>query len=119
MPVFNIKATGRGAYQRTRVTKNGFPRGYLPRTKTVRDSGPAIWLKQWSLRGRSEASIPAESRSGVRAPSIFRPRKAQSKGSPIGTAASIAATDTPTIKVSIPPMPEVRGRKRCEVRIRS
>jgi hypothetical protein len=35
MPVFYIKATGRGAYQRTRVTKKGFPRGYLPRTKTV------------------------------------------------------------------------------------
>jgi 5-methylcytosine-specific restriction endonuclease McrA len=35
MPVFNIKAAGRGAYQRTRVTKKGFPRGYLPRTKTV------------------------------------------------------------------------------------
>jgi hypothetical protein len=35
MPVFYIKATGRGSYQRTRVTKEGFPRGYLPRTKTV------------------------------------------------------------------------------------
>jgi hypothetical protein len=35
MPVFCIKATGRGSYQRTRVTKEGFPRGYLPRTKTV------------------------------------------------------------------------------------
>ena len=35
MPVFSIKATGRGSYQRTRVTKDGFPRGYLPRTKTV------------------------------------------------------------------------------------
>ena len=30
-PVFYIKATGRGSYQRTRVTKEGFP----PRTKTV------------------------------------------------------------------------------------
>jgi len=35
MPVFCIKATGRGSYQRTRVTKEGFPRAYLPRTKTV------------------------------------------------------------------------------------
>jgi hypothetical protein len=37
MPVFYIKATGWGAYQRTRVTKKGFPRGYLPRTKSVHD----------------------------------------------------------------------------------
>jgi 5-methylcytosine-specific restriction endonuclease McrA len=34
--VLQIKATGRGSYQRTRVTKDGFPRGYLPRTKSVR-----------------------------------------------------------------------------------
>jgi len=35
-PVLQIKATGRGSYQRTRVTKSGFARGYLPRTKSVR-----------------------------------------------------------------------------------
>jgi 5-methylcytosine-specific restriction endonuclease McrA len=35
-PVFTIKATGRGSYQRTRVTKDGFPRGYLSRTKSVK-----------------------------------------------------------------------------------
>jgi hypothetical protein len=32
-PVLQIKATGRGAYQRTRLTKYGFPRGYLTRRK--------------------------------------------------------------------------------------
>jgi 5-methylcytosine-specific restriction endonuclease McrA len=35
MQTLAIKATGRGSYQRTRVTRHGFPRGYLPRTKTV------------------------------------------------------------------------------------
>ena len=34
-PVLKIKATGRGSYQRTRVTKHGFPRGYLARTKSI------------------------------------------------------------------------------------
>mgnify|MGYP003403507551 FL=1 len=34
-PVLAIKATGRGAYQRTRVDKYGFPRGYLMRQKAV------------------------------------------------------------------------------------
>jgi 5-methylcytosine-specific restriction endonuclease McrA len=35
-PVMLIKATGRGSYQRTRVTKDGFPGGYLLRTKSVK-----------------------------------------------------------------------------------
>jgi len=32
-PTLYIKCTGRGSYQRTRVTAQGFPRGYLMRTK--------------------------------------------------------------------------------------
>jgi 5-methylcytosine-specific restriction endonuclease McrA len=34
-PTLNIKANGRGSYQRTRLTKYGFPRGYLMRQKHV------------------------------------------------------------------------------------
>lgn len=34
-PVLGIKATGRGSYQRTRLTAHGFPRGYLIRQKGV------------------------------------------------------------------------------------
>ena len=33
--VLSIKATGRGSYQRTRLTKHGFPRGYLTRSKNA------------------------------------------------------------------------------------
>ncbi|WP_081616243.1 RNA-guided endonuclease IscB [Verrucomicrobium sp. 3C] len=32
-PVLNIKAAGRGSYQRTRLTQHGFPRGCLTRSK--------------------------------------------------------------------------------------
>lgn len=35
-PVLAIKATGRGSYQRTRLTRYGFPRGFLMRQKQVR-----------------------------------------------------------------------------------
>jgi hypothetical protein len=35
-PIQRIDCLGRGSHQRTRVTKDGFPRGYLPRTKMVR-----------------------------------------------------------------------------------
>jgi hypothetical protein len=34
-PTLGIKATGRGAYQRTRLDKYGFPRGYLMREKSA------------------------------------------------------------------------------------
>ena len=35
MQTLRIKATGRGSYQRTRLDSNGFPRGYLTRSKTI------------------------------------------------------------------------------------
>lgn len=35
-PTLQIRCTGRGAYQRTRVNASGFPRGYLMRQKRVR-----------------------------------------------------------------------------------
>ena len=34
-PALLITATGRGSYQRTRVTRHGFPRGYLMRSKVA------------------------------------------------------------------------------------
>lgn len=36
IPVLNIKCSGRGSYQRTRLDKYGFPRGYLMRQKSVK-----------------------------------------------------------------------------------
>ena len=35
--VLEIKCTGRGSYQRTRLTKYGFPRGYLMRQKRIHE----------------------------------------------------------------------------------
>ncbi len=35
-PTLTIKATGRGSYQRTRLDKFGFPRGYLMRQKSIK-----------------------------------------------------------------------------------
>lgn len=35
-PTLNIKCTGRGSYQRTRLDAFGFPRGYLMRNKSVK-----------------------------------------------------------------------------------
>jgi 5-methylcytosine-specific restriction endonuclease McrA len=35
IPVLKIQCAGRGSYQRTRLTKHGFPRGYLTRSKSA------------------------------------------------------------------------------------
>jgi hypothetical protein len=35
LPTLVVKATGRGSYQRTRLTAYGFPRGYLMREKSI------------------------------------------------------------------------------------
>jgi 5-methylcytosine-specific restriction endonuclease McrA len=45
MPALTIKATGRGSYQRTRLDKFGFPRGYLMRTKRVHGFGTGDMVK--------------------------------------------------------------------------
>ncbi|MDD2727588.1 RNA-guided endonuclease IscB [Malikia sp.] len=44
-PTLMIKATGRGSYQRTRLNKFGFPRGYLMRTKRVKGFGTGDLVK--------------------------------------------------------------------------
>jgi 5-methylcytosine-specific restriction endonuclease McrA len=36
-PTLALKCTGRGSYQRTRLDSFGFPRGYLMRTKSIKD----------------------------------------------------------------------------------
>jgi len=35
IPTLTVKANGRGSYQRTRLTRHGFPRGYLMRQKQI------------------------------------------------------------------------------------
>ena len=54
--IFAIKATGRGCYQRTRLTAQGFPRGYLMRKKSVNgfQTGDIV-----------RAEIPKGSKAGI------------------------------------------------------
>ena len=56
MPALSIKATGRGSYCRTRLTRHGFPRGYLMRCKRV-------WGFQTGDLVR--ATVPAGKKVGV------------------------------------------------------
>ena len=56
LPTLVIKATGRGSYQRTRVTASGFPRGYLMRRKSVHGFRTGDLVK---------AVVPKGKRTGV------------------------------------------------------
>jgi hypothetical protein len=55
-PALAIKATGRGSYCRTRLTKHGFPRGYLMRCKRVRGFQTGDLIR---------AIVPSGKKSGV------------------------------------------------------
>ena len=55
-PVLSIRATGRGAYSRTRTFNNGFPRGYLMRHKRVQGFQTGDWVR---------AEVPTGKKAGV------------------------------------------------------
>jgi hypothetical protein len=55
-PTLTLKATGRGSYQRTRLDKFGFPRGYLMRTKRVHGFGTGDMVR---------AEVPAGVKAGT------------------------------------------------------
>jgi 5-methylcytosine-specific restriction endonuclease McrA len=51
-PTLIIKATGRGCYQRTRLTAYGFPRGYLMRSKSIRGFQTGDMVRAVVLKGK-------------------------------------------------------------------
>ncbi|NVZ11067.1 HNH endonuclease [Allochromatium humboldtianum] len=55
-PVLAIRATGRGAYRRTRTFNNGFPRAYLMRHKRVNGFQTGDWVR---------AEVPKGKKAGV------------------------------------------------------
>ena len=55
-PTLTLKATGRGSYQRTRLNKFGFPRGYLMCTKRVQGFGTGDMVR---------ADVPSGLKAGI------------------------------------------------------
>ena len=55
-PTLTLKATGRGSYQRTRLNKFGFPRGYLMRSKRVHGFGTGDMVR---------ADVPSGLKAGI------------------------------------------------------
>jgi len=68
-PTLAIKATGRGSYQRTRMDKYGFPRGYLMRQKSVKGFQTGDMVRATVTSGKKLGSY--EGRVAVRASGSF------------------------------------------------
>ncbi len=56
IPTLGIRCTGRGSYQRTRLTRHGFPRGYLMRQKQI---------KGFQTGDLVRAEVPSGKQAGV------------------------------------------------------
>ena len=56
LDVLVVKCTGRGAYKRTRLTKDGFPRGYLTRTKRFFGFGTGDMVVATVFAGKKKGS---------------------------------------------------------------
>ncbi|MCE5388169.1 MAG: HNH endonuclease [Acidithiobacillus sp.] len=74
-PVLYVKATGRGSYQRTRITKHGFPRGYLTRNKSVFGFQTGDMVKAVVTTGKKMGTYMG--RVAVRASGSFNVQTAQ------------------------------------------
>lgn len=68
-PTLRIKCTGRGSYQRTRLTKHGFPRGYLMRSKQVHGFQTGDLVKAQVPHGKKAGAY--KGRIAVRASGSF------------------------------------------------
>ena len=62
-PTLAIKATGRGSYQRTRLDKYGFPRGYLMREKSVKGFQTGDMVRATVTKGKKDRHLRRSSRS--------------------------------------------------------
>jgi hypothetical protein len=79
-----IKATGRGRYKRTRLTKHGFPRSYLMRQKKVQGFQTGDMVRARCRQARKPTSGRAGSPFARPAASTSRHRAAPYKASYIG-----------------------------------
>lgn len=115
-PVLAIAGMGRGSYQRTRVTKAGFPRGYLLRAKRVRGFATGDLVRAEVPRGKKSGTWTG--RVAVRASGSFN---IQTPGAAkvvqgishrycrlLQRADGYRYTTTNT-EAALPPRPEVRG----------
>lgn len=113
VPTLAIKSTGRGAYQRTRLDRYGFPRGYLTRSKRIRGFQTGDMVRAVVPSGKNTGTHTG--RVAVRATGSFNIQ------TPTGVVQGINAKYCATLsradghsfaltaRTPIPPRPEGRG----------
>lgn len=74
-PTLEIKATGRGSYQRTRLNRFGFPRGYLTRQKRTQGFQTGDMVKAIVTKGKKVGTYVG--RVAVRASGSFNIQSAE------------------------------------------
>ena len=74
-PTLEIKATGRGSYQRTRLNRFGFPRGYLTRQKRIHGFQTGDMVKALVTKGKKVGTYVG--RVAVRASGSFNIQSAE------------------------------------------
>ena len=74
-PTLVIKATGRGSYQRTRLNRFGFPRGYLIRQKRIHGFQTGDRVKAMVTKGKKVGTYMG--RVAVRASGSFNIQSAE------------------------------------------
>ncbi|WP_269901104.1 RNA-guided endonuclease IscB [Paenalcaligenes faecalis] len=74
-PTLEIKATGRGSYQRTRLNRFGFPRGYLTRQKNIHGFQTGDRVKAMVTKGKKVGTYMG--RVAVRASGSFNIQSAE------------------------------------------
>jgi 5-methylcytosine-specific restriction endonuclease McrA len=82
MPVLAIKACGRGSYQRTRLDRYGFPRGYLLRQKGVKGFRTGDIVRVSATKGKKAGIYTG--RLAIRASGSFNIQTAQTTIQGIG-----------------------------------
>lgn len=114
-----ISATGRGAYQRTRVTAQGFPRGYLMRSKMCHGFRTGDLARATVPTGRHRGTY--QGRVAIRATGSFNLKTADQtvQGIPHRFCRLLMRTDGYTYSIinsqtkdAPPPRPEGRGLRR-------
>ncbi|MDZ4207497.1 RNA-guided endonuclease IscB [Rhodoferax sp.] len=75
MPTLHIKCTGRGSYQRTRLDKFGFTRGYLMREKSVHGFVTGDLVKATVTKGKKQGCY--RGRVAIRATGSFNIQTAE------------------------------------------
>ncbi|WP_264048480.1 hypothetical protein [Methylobacterium flocculans] len=120
-PTLVVKATGRGAYQRTRLTAHGLPRRYLMRKKRVYGfatgdmvradvpTGKKAGIHAWRVAVRASGSFNVTTDSGTIQGIGHRHVRLVQRADGYGYALDLTASTLKPREGRVPPSPEGRG----------